>query len=182
MTIPFFNGIDYPIPSTIWSRVKFLNAREIISTIYLFRKETVSFINFINDPRAKVLEKNSVRRWITTGLESRRTFKICSARRRETAGKSAETLRENINSRRMAKGEGERKEERERERKKRLLSEVHESSFTQLFPVLWCIMLSRRTDLKSSASTALHEGTASRTRHSGALSTDLSDILCVPEV
>lgn len=118
MTIPFFNGIDYPIPSTIWSRVKFLNAREIISTIYLFRKETVSFINFINDPRAKVLEKNSVRRWITTGLESRRTFKICSARRRETAGKSAETLRENINSRRMAKGEGERREEREREREK----------------------------------------------------------------
>lgn len=43
-------------------------------------------------------------------LESRRTFKICSERR---AGKSAETVRENINSRRIA-GEGERREERKK--------------------------------------------------------------------
>lgn len=46
--------------------------------------------------------------------------------------------------------------------KKRRLSEVHESSFTQLFPSLRCIMLSRRSDLKSSTSVALLEGTATR--------------------
>lgn len=46
--------------------------------------------------------------------------------------------------------------------KKRRLSEVHESSFTQLFPSLQCIMLSRRSDLKSSTSAVLLEGIAAR--------------------
>jgi len=48
--------------------------------------------------------------------------------------------------------------------KKRRLSEVHASSFTQLFPSQRCIMLSRRGDLKSSTSAALLLRATSSTR------------------
>lgn len=88
------------------------------------------------------------------GVKSRRTLKICPVRQSTPVAREYRNTWRKHQQQKGVKGGS--------EKKKRLLSEVHESSFTQLFPVLWCIMLSRRTDLKSSASAALHEGTASR--------------------
>lgn len=138
------------------------------------RVEEIRIITLKKKFKRRMESKDRKTGWTERILESRRTFKICSER---TAGKSAGTVRENINSRRIA-GEGERREERKKATtfgsswkfvyttlSRTVMHYALETDWPEIFG-LYCS--SRRNSIT--------------TRHSGALSTDLSDILCVPEV